>query len=394
MERNNLYPIFLKVSNLHIMIVGGGNVGLEKLTFLLKSSPDAQVTVLSKDFHPDLVDLAKNFDVHLVKDSYDQVYLSKKNIVIAATDDLIVNEQIYSHCREKGILVNVADNPPFCDFYMGGIVTKENLKIAISTNGKSPTTAKRLRQFFEEFLPENMNDLLENLHSYRKTLKGDFEEKVNQLNELTKGLIEKNKGSKEFIKAISLVDIENQKDPTLEEVSGRFYAKEYLYSMRMTEVLNHFTPDASEALQLAIRAQHICRWEIPRETYEMNREGYLKWRKELKDFHAQKAQEILEKAGYQNDLIETVKSLIKKKQLKRNREAQILEDVACLVFLEFYFSDFAKKHKEEKIIAILQKTWAKMSDKARDEALTIKFNTDETNLIKQALAEEARSKQD
>jgi precorrin-2 dehydrogenase/sirohydrochlorin ferrochelatase len=389
MGRNNLYPIFLKTNNLNTLIVGGGNVGLEKLTFLLKSSPDAKVTVLSKEFLPDLVSLAKDFDVQLIKDTYQQKFLEKQNIVIAATDDVAVNEQIYRDCRERSILVNVADNPPFCDFYMGGIVTKENLKIAISTNGKSPTTAKRLRQFFEEFLPENMNDLLENLHAYRKTLGGDFAEKVDRLNELTKGLIGKNEISAEFKKAISLIDIVNQKDPTIEEVNGRFYPKEFLYSLRMTEVLDRFTPNASESLQLAIRAQHIGRWEIPRKSYEMNREGYLKWRKELKDFHAKKAQEILEQAGYQNDLIEKVKSLIKKKQLKRNKEAQILEDVACLVFLEDYFSDFAKKHSEEKVMTILQKTWAKMSDKARAEALKIKLTKEETNLIKKALQAKA-----
>ena len=185
MARNNLYPVFLKVHNLNTLIVGGGNVGLEKLTFLLKSSPDAKVTVLSKDFHPDLVTLAKDFDVQLIEDTYQQASLEKRQIVIAATDDVAVNEQIYRDCRERSILVNVADNPPFCDFYMGGIVTKENLKIAISTHGKSPTTANRLRQFFEEFLPENMNDLLENLNAYRQTLGGDFEKKVNRMNELT-----------------------------------------------------------------------------------------------------------------------------------------------------------------------------------------------------------------
>ncbi|MFD1314794.1 DUF4202 domain-containing protein [Namhaeicola litoreus] len=203
---------------------------------------------------------------------------------------------------------------------------------------------------------------------------------------MTKGLIKKNKGSKEFIKAISLIDIENQKDPSVEEVGGRFYPKEYLYSKRMTEVLDRFWHDSSEVLKLAIRAQHICRWEIPRETYEMNREGYLKWRKELKDFHAEKTQEILQKAGYKKESIETVKSLIKKKQLKRNKESQMVEDVACLVFLEYYFSEFSKKHPEEKVISILQKTWAKMSEKAKEEALQIQFSKNEKILIKKALA--------
>jgi len=145
MEQNELYPIFLKVAELEVLIVGGGNVGLEKLSFLLKSSPNV----------------------------------------------IEVNIQVYKDCRQRNILVNVADNPPYCDFYMGGIVTKGNIKIAISTNGKSPTLAKRLRQFLEEIIPENIDELAENLNSYRKTIKGDFQKKVTTLNNLTKGIINK-----------------------------------------------------------------------------------------------------------------------------------------------------------------------------------------------------------
>ena len=189
MEKNELYPVFLKVSSLEVLIVGGGNVGLEKLTFLLKSSPSANVTMVSKAFIPEVLALAKDFKVSLIEDAYSSPYLSGKQIVIATTDDLDVNIQVYNDCKKENILVNLADNPPYCDFYMGGIVTKGNVKIAISTNGKSPTAAKRLRQFFEEVLPENMNELVENLNRYRKTIKGDFEQKVNKLNELTKEMI-------------------------------------------------------------------------------------------------------------------------------------------------------------------------------------------------------------
>ena len=114
-------------------------------------------------------------------------------MVVACTDKVEVNEQVYHDCRAQNILVNVADNPPFCDFYMGGIVTKGNVKIAISTNGKSPTVAKRLRQFFEDVIPENIDDLVKNLNEYRKTLKGDFDEKVEALNEFTKSLVSKKK---------------------------------------------------------------------------------------------------------------------------------------------------------------------------------------------------------
>ena len=107
----------------------------------------------------------------------------------ATTDDVPVNETVYYHCRARNILVNVADNPPFCDFYMGGIVTKGNVKIAISTNGQSPTTAKRLRQFFEEVIPDDINQLVKNLNEFRKTIKGGFEEKVKILNKVTENLI-------------------------------------------------------------------------------------------------------------------------------------------------------------------------------------------------------------
>ncbi|HDZ05476.1 hypothetical protein LCGC14_0071260 [marine sediment metagenome] len=191
MERNELYPIFLKVSNLHILIVGGGNVALEKLTFLLKSSPNAQVEMVAPMFREETIELANKFNIQMNVTKYDKSYLKGKHIAIATTDNVPVNEQVYHDCRERQILVNVADNPPFCDFYMGGIVTKGNVKVAISTNGKSPTTAKRLRQFFEDVIPENIDDLVKNLNEFRKSIKGDFEEKVETLNEFTKGLVHK-----------------------------------------------------------------------------------------------------------------------------------------------------------------------------------------------------------
>ncbi|MEC7263360.1 MAG: bifunctional precorrin-2 dehydrogenase/sirohydrochlorin ferrochelatase [Bacteroidota bacterium] len=191
MERNELYPIFLKVSQLNVLIVGGGNVGLEKLSFLLKSSPNAQVQMVAKEFLKETEELAQKHTVEMVQAAYQKEYLDRKHLVIACTDNPQVNEEVYHDCRERSILVNVADNPPFCDFYMGGIVTKGNVKVAISTNGKSPTTAKRLRQFFEDVLPDNIDDLVQNLNEYRKTLKGNFEEKVETLNEFTKGLINK-----------------------------------------------------------------------------------------------------------------------------------------------------------------------------------------------------------
>lgn len=191
MERNELYPIFLKVNNLKALIVGGGNVGLEKLTFLLKSSPNAKVQMVALDFLEETRELAQKHGVDMVVGAYDPTFLKGKHMVVACTDQPELNEQVYHDCRERSILVNVADSPPFCDFYMGGIVTKGNVKVAISTNGKSPTTAKRLRQFFEDVIPDNIDELVKNLNAYRKTIQGDFEQKVETLNEFTKGLVQK-----------------------------------------------------------------------------------------------------------------------------------------------------------------------------------------------------------
>lgn len=193
MERNNLYPIFLKMHKLQTLIVGGGNVALEKLSFLLKSSPDANVQMVATFFRPETIALANKFDVRMITIAYDDSFLQKKDLVIAATDNLEVNKQIYTDAKKKNLLVNVADTPELCDFYLGGIVTKGNIKIAISTNGKSPTMAKRLRQFFEEVIPEEIDDLAQNLNAFRKTIKGDFEDKVKKLNKITKEFITQKK---------------------------------------------------------------------------------------------------------------------------------------------------------------------------------------------------------
>jgi precorrin-2 dehydrogenase/sirohydrochlorin ferrochelatase len=189
MERNNLYPIFLKMHQLQTLIVGGGHVALEKLTFLLKSSPNANVQMVSPFFREETIALAKRFDVKMFTISYDEAFLIDKDLVIAATNNPKVNKQIYKDAKSRNLLINVADTPELCDFYLGGIVTKGNIKIAISTNGKSPTMAKRLRQFFEDVIPDEIDDLTQNLNRFRKTIKGDFAAKVTKLNKLTKGLL-------------------------------------------------------------------------------------------------------------------------------------------------------------------------------------------------------------
>ncbi|MBT8320646.1 MAG: bifunctional precorrin-2 dehydrogenase/sirohydrochlorin ferrochelatase [Eudoraea sp.] len=191
MEKNTLYPVFLKPSVLKILIIGGGFVALEKLTFLTKSSPDAHITLLAPMIRPKTRDLLFKFGGNYIQDAYKKKHLEGFHIVIAATDDPDVNLGVYTDCRALDKLINVADNPPLCDFYMGGIVSKGQIKIGISTNGKSPTLAKRLRQFFEEVLPEDIDLLANNLKTYRDTLKGDFEAKVEKLNRATEELLRK-----------------------------------------------------------------------------------------------------------------------------------------------------------------------------------------------------------
>lgn len=187
--------------------------------------------------------------------------------------------------------------------------------------------------------------------------------------------------------AFRLFDAANEEDPNIEVWEGKEYPKELLYAIRMTNKLNSFAPEASEALQLTARCQHIRRWEIPRESYEMNRTGYLKWRQDLKKFHAEIASDILKEVGYGQDMIDQVAFLLEKKQLKKNSETQTLEDVICLVFLEFYFEPFSHKYPEEKLLDILRKTWRKMSEKGQQAALKLPLSHDSLELIGKALKE-------
>ena len=186
-------------------------------------------------------------------------------------------------------------------------------------------------------------------------------------------------------RAFQLFDAANQKDPNTEDFQGKKYSKELLYAIRMTEQLNLFSPNSPKALQLTARCQHICRWEIPRESYAMNREGYLRWRQDLKRFHAQKAKVILEEVGYSLELIDKVVFLLEKKQLKKNEETQTLEDVICLVFLEHYFEPFAQNHPEDKTIDILQKTWRKMSAKGQEAAMHLPLSKKAYDLVSKAV---------
>ena len=189
-----------------------------------------------------------------------------------------------------------------------------------------------------------------------------------------------------FLQSLKDIDAINAEDPHLETVDGQTYPKELLYSQRMTAMLNVFEPDASEMLRLAVRAQHIKRWSISRDSFPMDRKGYLQWRTQLKKFHGELTGSILAKNGYSTDEISRVDNLLNKRGLKTDAEAQTLEDVACLVFLKYYFDDFLTQHDEEKLVNILQKTWRKMSDKGHKAALNLDLSTASESLIEKALA--------
>ncbi len=176
-----------------------------------------------------------------------------------------------------------------------------------------------------------------------------------------------------FDKAIALIDAANSEDPNQETVDGKAWPKELLYSHRMSGMLQRYTPDADDAIKLAIHAQHIQRWKSVRSEYPEGRQGYLQWRTGLYKFHAETTAKFLSQAGYDEDFIERVKQAVGKRALKVNPDTQLLEDVADLVFIEHYMLDFAGKHPEydeEKWLDIIRKTWKKMSDRAQQFALS------------------------
>jgi siroheme synthase-like protein len=190
-QSNLLFPVFLKLNQLRLTIIGGGYVAIEKLNAVLSNSPQTKIKLISKTIDPEIETLAINHSITLIKKEYEASDLENTDLVIAAINDRSVSKLIYEDAKARGILINVADTPDLCDFYLGSIVKKGNLKIAISTNGKSPTLAKRLKEMFAELLPEELDELSVNLNSIRNKLAGDFKSKITRLNEITKVLTEK-----------------------------------------------------------------------------------------------------------------------------------------------------------------------------------------------------------
>ncbi|MBI1770376.1 MAG: bifunctional precorrin-2 dehydrogenase/sirohydrochlorin ferrochelatase [Bacteroidetes bacterium] len=184
-DMNKLYPIFLKLEEMKLLIVGGGNVALEKLNSVLSNSPQTQIEIVAPLICREIRKISSDrSNVRFSERKIASFDIDLAQIIIVAVDDRTVSEWVHLQAKAKGKLINVADAPDLCDFYLGSIVNKGHLKIAISTNGKSPTMAKRLKEFFSEVLP-NMDDLLGNLNSIRNKLKGNLLEKVKVLNKIT-----------------------------------------------------------------------------------------------------------------------------------------------------------------------------------------------------------------
>ncbi len=195
-----------------------------------------------------------------------------------------------------------------------------------------------------------------------------------------------------YNKAIELIDAANSEDPNIEKVDGKDIAKELIYGQRMSDMIDAYLPDADDAAKLAVRAQHIQRWKYPRKDYPMNRKGYHLWRTNLYKFHSETAANLLQQAGCNDELIERVRLAVAKKSLKSNPDTQIVEDVAALVFLQFYmlafYQKFSTEYDKEKWIDIIQRTWKKMSPQAHQFALSGKVALPESlvPLIQEALA--------
>jgi siroheme synthase-like protein len=196
---NQLFPVFVKLNKLRTLLIGAGNIGLEKLTAIISNSHQAQITIVAEIVSPEVYKLIADYPRIKVKQkSFDVSDLQDIDIVFAATNNNILNEEIRRVTHEKGLLINVADKPDLCDFYLGSIVQKGDLKIAISTNGKSPTIAKRLKQILSEGIPAELDATLQNMSALRQTLNGDFSAKVKKLNKVTESLVNPKKS---FIEA-------------------------------------------------------------------------------------------------------------------------------------------------------------------------------------------------
>lgn len=191
---NTLFPIYLKLHQLNTLLVGGSTVALEKLQALVTNSPEAKIKIVANFFSEETLAFIKaNKHIKYTEKPFENSDLEKIDLVIVASNNATLNQEIRLLCQQKNILLNIADTPDLCDFYLGSVVQKGNLKIGISTNGKSPTMAKRLKEFLNDILPEELDETLELMQEYRNSLKGDFKEKVKILNAHTQDLLHSRK---------------------------------------------------------------------------------------------------------------------------------------------------------------------------------------------------------
>jgi siroheme synthase-like protein len=190
-SKNNLFPVFLKLETLRLLIVGAGNVATEKLTAVLNHSPNTLIKIISKEINESVSQLIRGkSNITLIKKEFEPNDLNDIDLVISAIGHREISNHIKEEAHKRNLLVNVADTPDLCDFYLGSILQKGNLKIAISTNGQSPTAAKRIKEMLQHALPEEIDEMIDNLHTIRNQLRGDFQNKVNKMNEITRSLIE------------------------------------------------------------------------------------------------------------------------------------------------------------------------------------------------------------
>ena len=198
---NNLFPVFLKLENLSLLIIGGGNVAFEKLNAVLNNSPKTKIRLVAIHISDAIKQIAEERNnIELIERAYTIDDFDEADLVIAAVNDIATSEQIKIDAEKKGKLINAADKPEICDFYLGSIVKKGSVKIAISTNGKSPTVAKRLKEVIDKMIPDEMEEVLQNMQTIRQGMNGDFDEKVKHLNDITKVLVAKQITLKEATK--------------------------------------------------------------------------------------------------------------------------------------------------------------------------------------------------
>ncbi len=283
---NELFPIFMKMEQFQTLVVGAGNVGLEKVSAILNNSPKANITILAPMVRPELLEFIKDFEqVKVVQEPYSIDYLVNKQLVLVATDNKELNQQIKKDAAWNNILCNVADTPNECDFYLGSVVQKGSLKLGISTNGKSPTVAKRIKDVLNETFPDELESLLDNVGQIRKKLTGDFAQKIVALNQVTQQLkLEKDKVvmDKNEIAFLEKDIIGKNLIETLQYLANRF-GKKVAFSTSLGQEDQVIT-DIIYKNDIDIRVFTLDTGRLFQETYELLDKNRIKYKKSLETY--------------------------------------------------------------------------------------------------------------